>query len=189
MNKIFLSILLMLCSTVNAKTNLVEEKILYVDTVTYYGIKMNKSDSPFRRVHIRETSPIAELNSKVMYDFICDKNKIRTLDIISNSQVNVGQWRDVNRLSKEPIYMNYACENKTNFGTKYKGLNQCISQEMEKYGQCGSDSECISVASACQKFVPKNCYLSSFGVSCTKVPPNCTQSDIGTVNCPEFRKE
>ena len=85
--------------------------------------------------------------------------------------------------------MAYACNNKTSYGSEYKNLNQCIKEEMKREGQCSSDSECVSTVSVYQRFIPKSCYFSTFGISCTKVPSNCIRTDLGTVKCREFGDE
>ena len=57
---------------------------------------------------------------------------------------------------------------------------------MVKFGQCSTDRDCVETVSACQRFMPKTCYFSTYGVRCVELPADCTESDIGTVKCKSF---
>ena len=189
MNKLIPILSIFLSSSLFANNNWEVEKILYLDTFTYYGAKDPTVKGPFKRLHIKSTSKVLEETEQRMLDFQCNTNQIREIEITPQNKAKLGAWREVVRFSKEPLFMAYACNNKTSYGSEYKNLNQCIKEEMKREGQCSSDSECVSTVSVCQRFIPKSCYFSTFGISCTKVPSNCIQTDLGTVKCREFGDE
>ena len=82
--------------------------------------------------------------------------------------------------------MSRACEKQNSFGKEYPNLNQCIEGQMAKFGQCGSDRDCVETVSVCQRFLPKTCYFSTYGIRCATLPTDCTESDIGMVKCKSF---
>lgn len=169
--------------------DIVKERILYLDTVKYIANKVPPKIDGESRIHVAKYWYNDEFYERSLYDFKCDANVYRKIEIDSKDRPIYGEWVKVIEKSLVPIYMSHACDKKISYGKEYSNLNQCISGQMSKFGQCGTDRDCLETVAACQRFIPKTCYFSTYGVRCLKLPENCTQTDLGTVKCKEFGDE
>lgn len=182
----FLILMLLIISPYLYADKFEKERIMYLDNMKYFINKVPSKVEGEPRVHITKYGYNDEFYERTLYDFKCQSNMYREIQIDSYDRPSYGQWKKVLEKSLIPIYMNKACQKQNSFGREYRNLNQCISGQMSKFGQCGSDSDCMTTVSACQRFIPKKCYFSTYGVVCTEVPDDCVQSDIGTVECKSF---
>lgn len=184
----FLILLLLSISSFLYATEFDKERILYLDNVKYFVNKVPSKVQGEPRVHISKYWSTEEFYERHLYDFRCQSNMYREIGIDSKSRPIYGEWQKILEKSLIPIYMHSACGQQSNFGNEYRNLNQCISGQMTKFGQCSSDSDCMTTVSVCQRFIPKKCYFATYGVVCSEVPDDCVQSDIGTVKCRAFEK-
>ena len=187
MRQFFILLLLILSPFLHA-TEIKKERILYLDTVKYIANEVPPKSEGEPRLHVAKYWYNDKFYERHLYDFKCSSNMYREIEIDSKDKPIYGEWAKVLEKSIIPIYMSRACEKQNSFGKEYPNLNQCIEGQMAKFGQCGSDRDCMTTVSACQRFIPKNCYFSTYGIRCTELPADCTESDIGTVECKLFGK-
>lgn len=184
----FIILVLLIFSPCIYATEFKKERIMYLDNIKYFVNKVPSKAEGEPRVHISKYWYNDKFYERHLYDFRCQANMYRKIEIDSKDIPIYGKWEKVEEKSLIPIYMNNACGHQNSSGKEYRNLNQCISGQMAKFGQCGSDRDCMTTVSACQRFIPKNCYFSTYGIRCTELPADCTELDIGTVECKLFGK-
>ena len=100
MNKIIPILLIFLSSSLFANNNWEFEKILYLDTFTYYGAKDPTVQGLFKRLHIKSSSKFLEETEQRILDLQCNTNQIREIEISPENKAKLGAWREVVRFSK-----------------------------------------------------------------------------------------
>lgn len=105
----FLILLLLSISPFLHATEFNKERIMYLDNVKYFVNKVPSKIEGVPRVHISKYWYTEEFYERHLYDFRCQENMYREIEIDLKSRPIYGEWQKVVEKSLIPIYMHSAC--------------------------------------------------------------------------------
>lgn len=118
----FIILVLLIFSPCIYATEFKKERIMYLDNIKYFVNKVPSKAEGEPRVHISKYWYNDKFYERHLYDFRCQANMYRKIEIDSKDIPIYGKWEKVEEKSLIPIYMNNACGHQNSSGKEYRNL-------------------------------------------------------------------